>query len=54
MREFVDRARADKLMVVSHIYDYTARLRSHEITAAVKAESSVLGAEDPQSSSAVP
>jgi luciferase family oxidoreductase group 1 len=33
MRAFVDRMRPDELIVVSHIYDHAARLRSHEITA---------------------
>src|SRR6185436_15676451 len=33
MRAFVDRMQPDELIVVSHIYDHTARLRSHEITA---------------------
>jgi luciferase family oxidoreductase group 1 len=34
MREFVEHTRADELMVVSHIYDQAARLRSYEIAAA--------------------
>jgi len=39
MREFVERTRADELMVVSHIYDQSARLRSYEIAAATMTES---------------
>ncbi len=35
MREFVDRTSADELIVVSHIHDHAARLRSYEITAGV-------------------
>ena len=35
MRPFVDRMQPDELIVVSHIYDHAARLRSHEITAEV-------------------
>jgi hypothetical protein len=42
MREFVDRTQADELIVVSHIYDQSARLRSYEIAAATMTESSVL------------
>jgi luciferase family oxidoreductase group 1 len=41
MREFVERTQADELIVVSHIYDHSARLRSYEIAAAAMAESSV-------------
>jgi luciferase family oxidoreductase group 1 len=33
MRDFVDRTAADELIVVSHIYDHGARLRSYELTA---------------------
>ena len=33
MQAFVDRMQPDELIVVSHIYDHMARLRSHEITA---------------------
>ena len=33
MREFVARTGADELIVVSHIYDHAARLRSYEIAA---------------------
>jgi alkanesulfonate monooxygenase SsuD/methylene tetrahydromethanopterin reductase-like flavin-dependent oxidoreductase (luciferase family) len=39
MREFVKRTQADELMVVSHIYDQSARLRSYEIAAATMTES---------------
>jgi hypothetical protein len=39
MREFVERTQADELMVVSHIYDQPARLRSYEIAAAAMTES---------------
>jgi luciferase family oxidoreductase group 1 len=39
MREFVERTQADELMVVSHIYDQSARLRSYEIAAATMTES---------------
>jgi luciferase family oxidoreductase group 1 len=35
MREFVSRTAADELIVVSHIYDHQARLRSYELAAAV-------------------
>ena len=31
MAAFVDRTKADELIVVSDIYDHTARLRSYEI-----------------------
>jgi luciferase family oxidoreductase group 1 len=31
MREFVDSTKADELIVVSHIYDHSARLRSYEL-----------------------
>ena len=34
MRDFVDRTKADELIVVSHIYDHAARLRSYELAAA--------------------
>jgi luciferase family oxidoreductase group 1 len=39
MREFVERTQADELMIVSHIYDQPARLRSYEIAAAAMTES---------------
>jgi alkanesulfonate monooxygenase SsuD/methylene tetrahydromethanopterin reductase-like flavin-dependent oxidoreductase (luciferase family) len=35
MARFIERTRADELIVVSHIYDHAARLRSYELTAAV-------------------
>jgi hypothetical protein len=40
MRDFVERTQADELMVVSHIYDQSARLRSYDIVAATMAEPS--------------
>ena len=43
MRDFIDRTGADELIVVSHIYDHAARLRSYEIAAQV---ASVLGTGD--------
>jgi hypothetical protein len=42
MRDFVERTQADELIVVSHIYDQSARLRSYEIAAATMTESSAL------------
>src|SRR5499425_742987 len=50
MREFVERTRADELMVVSHIYDQSARLRSYEIAAASMTEPGVPGAPLPSAS----
>src|SRR5262249_39847229 len=47
MREFVERTQADELMVVSHIYDHSARLRSYEIAAATMTEPSARGGEAP-------
>lgn len=35
MRAFIDRTGADELIITSHIFDATARLRSYEITAEV-------------------
>jgi luciferase family oxidoreductase group 1 len=35
MAAFVERTAADELIIVSHIYDHAARLRSYELTAAV-------------------
>jgi luciferase family oxidoreductase group 1 len=35
MAAFVERTRADELIIVSHIYDHAARLRSYELTATV-------------------
>lgn len=32
-REFVDQTKADELIIVSHIYDHAARLRSYELAA---------------------
>jgi luciferase family oxidoreductase group 1 len=46
MREFVQRTHADELIVVSHIYDQAARLRSYEIAAAVMAESTAPRGDD--------
>jgi alkanesulfonate monooxygenase SsuD/methylene tetrahydromethanopterin reductase-like flavin-dependent oxidoreductase (luciferase family) len=33
MRDFISRTGADELIVVSHVYDHMARLRSYEIAA---------------------
>ena len=38
MRAFVDRTMADELIVVSHIFDHAARLRSYEIAAGIMRE----------------
>jgi luciferase family oxidoreductase group 1 len=38
LRDFIARTGADELIVVSHVYDHAARLRSHEITAQIAAE----------------
>jgi luciferase family oxidoreductase group 1 len=38
LRDFIARTGADELIIVSHIYDHAARLRSHEITAEVAAQ----------------
>ena len=35
MLEFIERTAADELIVVSHVYDHAARLRSYEITATI-------------------
>jgi hypothetical protein len=35
MRALADRMQPDELIVVSHIYDHAARLRSYEITAEI-------------------
>jgi alkanesulfonate monooxygenase SsuD/methylene tetrahydromethanopterin reductase-like flavin-dependent oxidoreductase (luciferase family) len=35
IRDFVARTGADELIIVSHIYDHAARLRSYEIAAGV-------------------
>ena len=37
MQDFVEQTRADELIIVSHIYDHAARLRSYEIAASVNA-----------------
>jgi luciferase family oxidoreductase group 1 len=53
MREFVARTQADELIVASHIYDQTARLRSYEIAMAAMTEASVRsGGEEPVGPSA--
>ena len=44
LRDFVRRTQVDELIVVSHIYDHDARLRSYEITARIAAE---MNAPDP-------
>jgi luciferase family oxidoreductase group 1 len=33
---FIEQTKADELMITSHIYDHTARLRSYEIVAAIR------------------
>ena len=38
MQAFVEATKADELIVVSHIYDHAARLRSYEIVADVAGE----------------
>ena len=38
LRDFIVRTGADELIIVSHIYDHAARLRSHEITAQIASE----------------
>jgi luciferase family oxidoreductase group 1 len=38
LRDFMTRTQADELIVVSHIYDHRARLRSYDITAQIAAE----------------
>jgi len=35
MRAFLEVTKADELIVVSHIYDHAARLRSYEIAASI-------------------
>ncbi|MEO8501708.1 MAG: LLM class flavin-dependent oxidoreductase [Vicinamibacteria bacterium] len=37
MRDFVERTKADELIMVSHIYEHAARLRSYEIAAEIAA-----------------
>jgi hypothetical protein len=39
VQEFISRTAADELIVVSHIYDHRARLRSYEIAAEMLVES---------------
>jgi luciferase family oxidoreductase group 1 len=43
MRDFTDRTQADELIIVSHIYDHAARLRSYQIASEV---ASVCGTRD--------
>ena len=38
LRDFIARTGADELVIVSHIYDHAARLRSYEITAGIAAD----------------
>ena len=38
LRDFISRTTPEELIVVSHIYDHAARLRSHQIAASVLAE----------------
>jgi luciferase family oxidoreductase group 1 len=38
LRDFISRTTPDELIVVSHIYDHAARLRSHELAASVFAK----------------
>jgi luciferase family oxidoreductase group 1 len=38
LREFIDRTSPDELIIVAQVFDHHARLRSYEITAAVRAE----------------
>jgi luciferase family oxidoreductase group 1 len=41
LRDFIDRTQADEVVVVSHIYDHAARLRSYEIVAEVARQAEV-------------
>jgi luciferase family oxidoreductase group 1 len=41
LQEFIDQTQVDELMVVSHIYDHAARLRSYEIVSRLKHEQQV-------------
>jgi len=41
LQEFIDQTQVDELMVVSHIYDHAARLRSYEILSRLKQEQQV-------------
>jgi luciferase family oxidoreductase group 1 len=36
LRSFIEQTKADELMVTAHVYDHAARLRSFELTAAVR------------------
>jgi luciferase family oxidoreductase group 1 len=38
MRAFIDRTQADELIIVSHVYDHAARLRSYEIAAGIMSD----------------
>jgi luciferase family oxidoreductase group 1 len=44
LRDFITRTQVDEVIVVSHIYDHDARLRSYEITARIAAD---MNAPDP-------
>jgi hypothetical protein len=37
IEHFAERTRADELMIVAHVYDHQARLRSYEIVAGMMA-----------------
>lgn len=41
LQNFLDKTQVDELMVVSHIYDHSARLRSYEILSKIKKEQRV-------------
>jgi luciferase family oxidoreductase group 1 len=41
IRDFVGRTRADELILVSHVYDHAARLRSYELAATVLREAGI-------------
>jgi len=41
LQSFIDQTQVDELMVVSHIYEHTARLRSYEILSRLKQEQQV-------------
>jgi luciferase family oxidoreductase group 1 len=41
LQEFIDQTQVDELMIVSHIYDHTARLRSYELLSRLKQEEQV-------------
>jgi luciferase family oxidoreductase group 1 len=40
LEDFIERTRADELMITSQIYDHAARLRTYEITAEIRAQAS--------------